>query len=72
MKGTATIFNPTQIHLLKMFNLSKTEQDLDEMKEVLYQYYSKKLNDTLDDLWEQGTLSQERLDEIARMDLHKL
>lgn len=72
MIGTVTRFNPTQIHLLRMFELTKTKNELDEMKDVLYQHYSKKLHNTLDDMWDEGSLSQERLDEIAQLDLHKL
>lgn len=72
MIGTATVFNPTQIHLLKMFELSKSKSELDEMKDVLYQHYSKRLQGELDELWSEGILSQERLDEIGQMDLHQL
>lgn len=72
MLRTTTVFTPTQVHLLKMFELSKTEDELDEMKGVLYRYYSQKLNDTLDNLWDNGILSQKRLDEIGQMDLHQL
>lgn len=72
MIGTATTFTPTQMHLLRMFALSKTESELNEMRDVLYQHYSQRLNDTLDRLWDNGTLSQERLDEIDKMDLHQL
>ena len=35
-----TVFNPTQIHLLKMFEIDKSEEGLEELKEVLYHYYS--------------------------------
>lgn len=68
----ATAFNPTQIHLLKMFELDKSQNGLDELKEVLYKYYSKKMNKALNDLWTSGKLDQKRLDEINKLDLHKL
>lgn len=68
----ATVFNPVQRHLLKMFEFDKTQSGLDELKELLYKYYSEKMNSALDSLWESGTLSQERLDEINGMDLHAL
>lgn len=68
----ATAFNPTQIHLLKMFELDKSQNGLDELKEVLYKYYSKKMNKALNDLWTSGKIDQKRLDEINKLDLHKL
>ena len=66
------VFNPMQIHLLQMFSLDKKEQGLIELKDVLYNYYSKKMNNRLNELWDNGTLDQARLDEINQMDLHQL
>ena len=68
----ATVFNPLQIHLLQMFALDKSQNGLDELKDVLYRHYSAKMEDRLDTLWQSGKLNQERLDEINEMDLHKL
>lgn len=68
----ATVFNPIQRHLLKMFEIDKSQSGLDELKDLLYRYYSEKMNSALDSLWESGELNQERLDEINGMDLHAL
>lgn len=68
----ATVFNPLQIHLLQMFTLDKRQSSLEELKDVLYRHYSKRMEDRLDELWETGTLDQKRLDEINDMDLHQL
>ena len=67
-----TVFTPTQMHLLRMFQYMKTEEDLLEMKEVLSRYYASKMDERLDELWDKGILNQDRLDEINRMDLHKM
>lgn len=67
-----TAFNPIQIHLLRMFELDKSPKGLAELKDVLYKYYSQKMNNALDTLWKSGVLDQKRLDEINKMDLHKL
>ena len=67
-----SVFNPMQIHLLKMFSIDKAEQGLVELKDVLYDYYSKKMNNRLNELWDNGTLDQNRLDQINQMDLHQL
>lgn len=67
-----SVFNPMQIHLLKMFEIDKAEQGVIELKEVLYNYYSKKMQNRLNELWDNGTLDQARLDEINQMDLHQL
>ncbi len=64
----ATVFNPIQMHWLKMFSYDTSLEGLEELKEVLYQYYSKQMNEKLDELWDQGTLDQKKLDEIDEMD----
>jgi hypothetical protein len=69
---TATVFNPLQIHLLQMFALDKRQCGLEELKDVLYRHYSKRMEERLEDLWESGKLDQKRLDEINAMDLHQL
>ena len=67
-----SVFNPMQIHLLQMFSIDKAERGLIELKDVLYNYYSAKMENRLDELWENGTLDQTRLDEINQMDLHQM
>ena len=66
------VFNPMQIHLLQMFSLDKEENGLIELKDVLYNYYSNKMKNRLNELWDNGVLDQARLDEINQMDLHQL
>lgn len=67
-----TVFTPTQIHLLKMFQYMETDEELDELKQLLFQYYSQKMDERLNELWDSGVLDQKRLDEINQMDLHTL
>ena len=64
-----TVFNPVQQHLLKMFAYDGSEERLLEVKKVLTQYFSQKLEKRLDDLWEAGILYQNRLDELRTMHL---
>ena len=40
----ATTFNTTQLHLLQMFALMKTEDELKEMQSVLSDYYFDKVD----------------------------
>ncbi len=67
-----TALNMTQVHLLQMFQIDNSQRGLEELKELLYTYYSKKMNETMNELWDTGVLNQEKLDEINQMDLHKL
>lgn len=68
----ATALNMTQVHLLQMFQIDRSQEGLDELKDLLYSYYSKKMKESLNELWDSGVLNQEILDEINQMDLHKM
>ena len=37
-----TTFNPIQMQLINMFNFCKSEEGLNELKKVLFEYYTKK------------------------------
>ncbi len=67
-----TKFNPVQEHLLRMFEFVQSENTLKELKEILFKYYHAKLEQKLDEMWQDGSLDQKRLDAINEMDLHRL
>ena len=64
----ATVLNSTQVHLLQMFQVDDSQKGLEEL---LYSYYSKKMDESLNELWDSGVLDQKRLDEINNVDLSK-
>ena len=68
----ATVLNPVQQHLLKMFAFDGSEERLMEVKEVLTKYFSQKLDDRLNELWDSETLNQEKLDELRKIDVRTL
>ena len=37
-----TALNPIQIHLLEMFSYAKTQEAFDDVKNALFQYFSRK------------------------------
>ena len=55
-----------------MFQVDDSQKGWEELKELLCAYYSKKMDEYLNELWDSGVLDQKRLDEINNMDLHKL
>ena len=71
MEATTT-FNDTQLHLLQMFSVNRSKRALDELYDVLYRYYAKRMDEKLSDLWDKGVLDQKRLDEINTLDLHQM
>ena len=65
----ATVFNPVQQHLLRMFAYDGDENRLAEIKTVLADYLSNKIDTKMDSLWDAGILDQNKLDEIRGKDL---
>ncbi|MBQ2196815.1 MAG: hypothetical protein II407_07750 [Prevotella sp.] len=62
-----TVFNPIQLHLLRMFSSMNSEQELKEVQQVLSEYYSKKVEQHANELWDKLGLTQEKLDELANI-----
>lgn len=59
----ATVFNKTQLHILRMMSYMKTNEDLYELKNVLSDYYAKKVDAEIDELWEQGKITPATIEE---------
>lgn len=66
-----TTFNPVQQHLLNMFTFDGSLERLNEVKEVLCRYFSQKLDNRLNELWDSGKLNQQKLDELRETDVRK-
>jgi hypothetical protein len=62
-KMEATVFNPTQLHLLKMFSYNKDEDSLKELKDVLFEYYCQKASEEGKRIWKEKNLSNETMQE---------
>lgn len=59
-----TALNPTQIMILESFASAKSQEEMNELMDLLRDYYAKKLDKELERLWDEGILNQERLDEL--------
>ena len=58
--------NPTQLHLLKMFSFAKTDDALFEIKKALSVYFAQKVENDMDNLWEQGLWNQEKNEDVLK------
>ncbi|MBQ6653468.1 MAG: hypothetical protein IJM81_08810 [Prevotella sp.] len=65
----ATVFNPIQLYLLRMFSRMRSEQELKEVQQVLANYYCAKVEKRANALWDQLGLDQQKLEEMA--DIHE-
>jgi hypothetical protein len=70
MERQPTVFNPAQLYLLGLFSRIKSDEELNDIKQLVSDYYARKLDKLTKEMWESGELDQKRLDEINEMDLH--
>ena len=64
MESVKTVFNPIQLHILEMFNYCRTEDSMQELKNVLSDYYAQKVQEEADRLWDSGELNGEAIERI--------
>jgi len=57
-------FNPIQLHLLKMFSFTKSEEGLKELQTILFNYYRNKLKEQTDEFWKKNDLNNSKMEEI--------
>ena len=60
----ATMLNPAQIMILESFASAKSQEEMDEVMDMLRNFYAMNLDKELERLWDEGILNQEKLDEL--------
>ena len=65
-----TALNPTQMHLLKLFSFNNSEDYAREIQQVLTRHFQERLDAESDRLWNEGILSNERLEALRHKDFH--
>ena len=56
-KMEQTVFNPAQKKILQMMSYIKTPQELDNLENVLSQYFAKKVDEGIDELCDNGSIT---------------
>lgn len=62
--------NEAQLSILRLLGSMKTVEEVNELRQVICDYYARKLDEEMDRLWDEGILNQEKLDAIRQEDLH--
>ena len=66
----ATVFNPMQLQLLRMFSYVVTEEQMKEIKAALCDYFFTKVAEGMDALEASGQWSREKEEEILKEPIH--
>ncbi|HFA51966.1 MAG TPA: hypothetical protein ENJ95_23360 [Bacteroidetes bacterium] len=57
--ANASKLNPVQLYLLELFSKEMTEKELLEIKELLVEYYQKKIDSELGEIWKKRGYTKE-------------
>ena len=62
----STVFNPMQLQLLRMFSYVKTDEQMDEIKDVLSDYLFHKVEEGMEALEDAGLWNREKEEAIMQ------
>jgi len=63
----ATVLNDAQLELLKMMSFFSTPEALKDLKQAISNYFAKKAEEEIDRLWENGTLTEEKVESFRNL-----
>ena len=56
--------NPAQIHFLQTLQFVKTDQMMQELQQVVSDFYLKKIEEEADEWWEENNMTNEKMKEL--------
>ena len=71
----ATVLNEAQMSILRLLGSMKTVEEVNELRQVICDYYARRVDEEVDKLWESGQWNNEKneavLNEHLRTPYHK-
>ncbi len=67
MNAQISSLSPAQVNILDIMSFIKTPKALDELNNVLADYFAKRLDEEMDTLWANGTMTDERVEEFRKL-----
>ena len=66
MEQVRTTLNKAQMDILRLLEHIKTEEEAEELRDVISNFYARKAEEAMDRLWEAGLWDQEKNDAILK------
>ena len=63
----ATVLNDAQLELLRMMSVFDTPEAVTDLKQAISNYFAQKAEDEIDKLWENGTLSEAKIESFRSL-----
>lgn len=67
MNAQISSLSPAQVNILDIMSFIKTPKALDELNNVLADYFAKRLDEEMDTLWANGTMTDEKVEEFRKL-----
>ena len=65
MKQT-NVLNEAQLSILRLLGSMKTVEEVNELRQVICDYYARKVDDEVDKLWESGQWNNEKNEAVLK------
>ena len=63
---TATKLNSMQQFMIQLFDRKVSSKQEDDIKKLLVNYFSKQIDDEMDNIWEERGMTQKDLDNVLK------
>ena len=67
MKANRTILNEAQLRLLDLVAVVNTTEELEGLRRAIIDYLATQLQNELDNLWADGTLNEEKVEQFRHL-----
>ena len=61
MNTQTASLSPAQVNILDIMSFVKTPKALDELRQVLADYFAKRVDEEVENLWKSGVLTEEKV-----------
>ena len=62
-----TVFNKAQLEMLDIMAGIRSEEELEELKHVISEFYARRADEELDKLWQSGEWNEQTLKELGEL-----
>ena len=63
----ATVLNEAQMSILRLLGSMNTVEEVDELRQVICDYYARRVDEEVDKLWENGTLNEAKVESFRSL-----
>ena len=62
----STVLNEEQLSILRLLGSMKTVEEVDELRQVICDYYARRVDEEVDKLWESGQWDDEKNEAVLK------